>query len=149
MIRFERIKPYIPYVTSMLFVVLFVYAATSKLLDYQQFQVQLDQSPILNAYGDTVAWLVPVLELVVAFLLLFDKYRLFALYISLGLMSVFTTYILLILNFSDYIPCSCGGVLEDLGWTEHVVFNLVFMALAFFAILFAKSAHIPFHKKTT
>lgn len=138
MIRFERIKPYIPYVASMLFVVLFVYAATGKLLDYQQFQVQLGRYPILNTYGDTVAWMVPVFELVAAFLLLFDKYRLSALYISLGLMTVFTTYILLILNFSDDIPCSCGGVLEDLGWTEHVVFNLAFMALAFFAILFAK-----------
>jgi hypothetical protein len=35
----------------------------------------------------------------------------------------FTTYIILILNFSSFIPCSCGGILEKLGWTEHLIFN--------------------------
>ena len=120
---------------SLLFVVLFIYAATSKLWDFGQFKVQLGQSPVLTAYVDGVAWMVPGVEYLLALLLLFNGTRLVAFYGSLVLMVMFTTYILLVLNFSDYIPCSCGGVLEDLGWTEHIVFNLFFVALAIIGII--------------
>ena len=120
---------------SLLFVVLFVYAATSKLWDFGQFKVQLGQSPVLTAYADGVAWLVPLTEYVLAVLLLWRQQRLTALYGAFGLMVMFTTYIILVLNFSDYVPCSCGGVLEDLGWTEHIVFNLFFVVLAVIAIV--------------
>lgn len=120
---------------SLLFVVLFIYAATSKLWDFGQFKVQLGQSPILTAYADGVAWMVLGVEYLLALLLLLNGTRLAAFYGSLALMVMFTTYILLVLNFSDYIPCSCGGVLEDLGWTEHIVFNLFFVALAIIGII--------------
>lgn len=120
---------------SLLFVVLFIYAATSKLWDFGQFKVQLGQSPVLTAYVDGMAWMVPGVEYLLALLLLFNGTRLVAFYGSLVLMVMFTTYILLVLNFSDYIPCSCGGVLEDLGWTEHIVFNLFFVALAIIGII--------------
>ena len=128
MVTLEKFRKNIPYITSMLFVVLFVYAASSKLFDYQQFQIQLGQSTILTAYADTVAWIVPTLELVLSFFLLFERYRLFALY-------AFTVYIILILNFSDFVPCSCGGVLENLSWKEHVVFNVLFIMFVLFSIL--------------
>jgi uncharacterized membrane protein YphA (DoxX/SURF4 family) len=123
---------------GLLYIVLFVYAATSKLMDFQQFKVQLGQSPVLTAYADWVAWTVPLLEYLLALLLLVGHYRYIALYGAFGLMVMFTTYILVVLNFSDYIPCSCGGVLEDLGWTEHIVFNLVFIGLALLGILLAE-----------
>src|SRR5690606_7657944 len=48
---------------------------------------------------------------------------------------MFTAYIVIILNFTEFIPCSCGGVLEDLGWTEHLIFNIVFILLAAVGIL--------------
>ncbi|MAU14133.1 MauE/DoxX family redox-associated membrane protein [Flagellimonas sp.] len=120
---------------SLLFVVLFIYAATSKLWDFGQFKVQLGQSPVLTAYADGVAWMVPGVEYLLALLLLFNRSRLAAFYGSLALMVMFTTYIVMVLQFSDYIPCSCGGVLEDLGWTEHIVFNLFFVAMAIIGII--------------
>jgi len=120
---------------SLLLIVLFIYAATSKLWDFGQFKVQLGQSPVLTAYADGLAWMVPGVEYLLALLLLFNGTRLAAFYSSLALMVMFTTYILLVLNFSDYIPCSCGGVLEDLGWTEHIVFNLFFVAQAIIGII--------------
>ncbi|MFC4218968.1 MauE/DoxX family redox-associated membrane protein [Flagellimonas marina] len=135
MIGSRKIAFWLPPMASVMLALLFLYAATSKLLDFQQFRVQLGQSPILTAYADWVAWSIPLLEYVLALLLLFDLYRLLALYGAFGLMVMFTTYILLVLHFSDYVPCSCGGVLEDLGWTEHVVFNLFFMVLAILAIV--------------
>ncbi|MBO0322168.1 hypothetical protein J0X14_07665 [Muricauda sp. CAU 1633] len=131
----KYIMIWLPYSVSILYVILFIYAATSKLWDFRQFKIQLGQSPVLTAYADWVAWHVPVTEYILAFLLLWETTRLKALYATLGLMTMFTTYIILVLNFSDYVPCSCGGVLEDLGWTEHIAFNLFFILMALSAIL--------------
>lgn len=118
-----------------LFIFLFSYAATSKLVDFDQFKIQLGQSPLLTVYAGWVAWVIPIVELITAFMLAVPRYRLAALYGSLGLMSMFTMYIITILNFSDYVPCSCGGILEKLGWQEHLVFNMVFLFLAIVGIL--------------
>ncbi|MCA0957722.1 hypothetical protein LCL86_01610 [Muricauda ruestringensis] len=137
-IKSIKSKVVIVEVVCFLYVLLFVYAATSKLMDFQQFRVQLGQSPILTAYADWIAWLVPLTEYALAILLSMESTRYKALYVTLGLMTMFTTYIILVLNFSDYIPCSCGGVLEDLGWTEHIVFNLFFIVLSIVAILLTK-----------
>ncbi len=113
-----------------LFVLLFVYAAISKLLDFETFTVQLAQSPLLSAYAGFIAWAVPGIEIAIALLLVFERFRLFALYAAFTLMVMFTAYIYIILNFSDFVPCSCGGVLEKLSWTQHLIFNVVFIILA-------------------
>ncbi len=119
-----------------IYVVLFTYAATSKFLDFGQFKIQLGQSPIITAYADWVAWGIPLTELVIAGLFLFPKLIRTAFYSSFSLMIMFTTYIILILNFSDYIPCSCGGVLEKMGWTGHIVFNLIFIVIAAIGVFY-------------
>lgn len=118
------------------FAILFIYAATSKLLDFETFTVQLAQSPLLSAYAGVIAWLVPGIEILIAGLLVFPRFRHFALYACFTLMVMFTAYIFIILNFSDFIPCSCGGVLEKLSWTQHLIFNIVFIVLAGVAVFF-------------
>nr|WP_235004572.1 DoxX family protein [Aequorivita antarctica] len=107
-----------------------MYAAISKLIDFETFAVQLAQSPLLSAYAGFIAWLVPGIEIIIAFFLMFGKYRTLALYASFTLMVMFTNYIWIILNYSDFIPCSCGGVLEKMSWMQHLIFNLVFILLA-------------------
>lgn len=131
----ENVKRNAVVVVSYLFVLLFLYAAISKLLDFETFTVQLAQSPLLSAYAGVIAWAVPGLEILIAILLTVPKYRIPALYASFTLMVMFTTYIYIILNFSEFIPCSCGGVLEKLSWTQHLFFNLVFIILAGVAVL--------------
>lgn len=121
-------------VICFLFVLLFLYAAFTKLLDYQKFTVQVGQSPLLTGFGDTIPWLVISLEILVAGMLMIPRTRLVALFASFSLMTMFTAYIVAILNFSPYVPCSCGGVLEKLGWTEHLIFNGVFMVLGLLGI---------------
>lgn len=124
-------------VISLLFIVLFVYAALSKLLHFETFTLQLAQSPLLSAYAGVIAFLVPGLEIGIAILLVFERWRTLALYASFTLMVMFTAYIFFILNFSDFVPCSCGGVLEKLSWTQHLIFNVVFIILAGVAVFFA------------
>ncbi|MFD2938481.1 MauE/DoxX family redox-associated membrane protein [Flavobacterium sp.] len=122
-------------VISFLYVLLFVYAAISKLLDFENFQVQLGQSPLLSAFAGLFAWIVPATELFIAFLLISKKWRLIGLFLALCLMVMFTVYIYIILNYSSFVPCSCGGILEEMGWREHLIFNSVFIILAAAGIL--------------
>jgi hypothetical protein len=65
------------------------------------------------------------------------------LYAAFSLMVMFTTYIICILTLSLYIPCSCGGVLEKLGWKEHLVFNIAFIILAAAAVLISYRKEKP------
>lgn len=106
------------------FILLFCYAAISKALDFENFQVQIGQSPLLSAYAGMVSYAVIFAELIIVLLLVFDATRLYGLYASTAVMSAFTIYIYLILNYSDFVPCSCGGILEKMGWTEHLILNI-------------------------
>ncbi len=57
------------------------------------------------------------------------------LYAAFSLMTMFTAYIVAILRFSDYVPCSCGGVLQNMTWNQHLVFNIAFVLLALTGII--------------
>ena len=119
-----------------LYVILFVYAAVSKIIDFQNFQAQIGQSPLLSIYAGIISYGVLLLEIILAALLCFQRFRLGGLYGAFTLMILFTVYIFIILNYSSDIPCSCGGILEKMGWKEHFIFNCCFVLLALLAILF-------------
>lgn len=129
-------------VICFLFIALFVYAATSKLIDYQKFQIQLGQSPLLTAFAGLVAWIIPVTEIGISIMLAWPKLRLTGLYLAFGLMVVFTGYIIAITRFSDYVPCSCGGVLQNMSWNEHLAFNIGFVLLSLIGILLHSAPQI-------
>jgi uncharacterized membrane protein YphA (DoxX/SURF4 family) len=118
-----------------LLILLFVYAAVSKWLDFEKFRAQLGQSPLLSWIAGVVAWLIPFLELIISIILLFSAYRYLALFISFSLMCIFTFYIIVIMNFSDYVPCSCGGILKNMNWTTHLIFNCCVSVLIMIGIL--------------
>jgi len=124
-----------------LFVYLFGYASVIKLLDFQNFNIQLEKSPLVAPFSGLLLFGLPVLEILVSVILLYKKVRLFGLYASFTLMVLFTAYIFAILHFSKTIPCSCGGILALMGWKTHLYFNITFVLLASTAILwYPKSA---------
>ena len=137
-LRWDILKHYTLEIGIYLCAFLFVYAAVSKLLDFETFETQLGQSPLLSAYAKPIAIGVPLLELLISFFLVFKRSRRIALYGFFAMMVMFTTYIVIILNFTDFVPCSCGGVLEALGWTEHLIFNVCFIILALIALMIEK-----------
>lgn len=131
----RKMTIYFPIGIAYFFILLFCYASISKILDFENFQVQIAQSPLLSAYAGLVSYATIILELIIAAFLLVPKLRLIGLYASLGMMSAFTVYIYLILNYSDFVPCSCGGILEKLGWTEHLIFNIICILVATASII--------------
>ncbi len=122
---------------------LFLYAAANKLLDYQKFTVQIGQSPILLGYAGFIAWFIPAIEIVITLLLMFPKTLLIGLYASFGLMAMFTGYIVVILNFAERVPCSCGGILDKMGWHEHLIFNSIFTIMALTGVLLRTKLNQP------
>lgn len=117
-------------IICLLYILLFVYAAVSKLFDYEGFRHQLSMSPILSSHATWLTGLVPSLEISFSILLAIPKTRIYGVFCSFNLMIMFTVYIYLIMNYASYVPCSCGGILEDMGWMEHFYFNIVFIVLA-------------------
>lgn len=122
-------------IISCLLIVLFLYAALSKGMDYQKFVVQMGQSPMISDYAFTLGWIVPGVELIISCLLIIEKFRLYGLFASLALMTMFTVYIILASTFSDYVPCSCGGIIQNLTWTQHLIFNGGFIVLCIAGLL--------------
>lgn len=139
----------IPWMVSLVFILLFVYAAVSKLMDFETFQTQLGQSTFLGGFSEWVSWGVIMIEMVIAFLLCIENTRLLGLYLSLLLMIIFAIYIVVILNFAVYVPCSCGGVLEALGWKEHLIFNGFFIGFASMGIFIARKQKYDLNKNNT
>jgi uncharacterized membrane protein YphA (DoxX/SURF4 family) len=139
----EKIKTVLKVTITYLFAFLFTYAAVSKILDYHDFSIKLGQSPLFSAFAGWVAIGVPVVELLIVVMLCFPRWRFMGLFASFCLMVTFTAYIVIILNFSSYVPCSCGGILQDMGWTEHLIFNIAFVILALIGLLLsdAKENH--------
>ena len=117
-------------VISSLLIILFIYTALSKLSAYDNFTAQLSKSPFITTYSNSIAWSIPAVEILISLLLVIKRTRLLGLYASFFLMSLFTAYLIIMLNFSYHIPCSCGGVLQYLSWNEHIVFNSFFILIA-------------------
>ncbi len=124
------------------FIVLFVYAAGSKWLEYDAFLAQLGQSPMLTWWANVVVILVPALEILIAIMLLVPKWRLMGLYSFFIMMVMFSTYIALATRYFDYVPCSCGGILTDMSWNTHLKFNLVFVGLGGLAVMIETPARL-------
>ena len=117
-----------------LLIFLFTYAAVSKLTDRPHFQAVLEQMLLIKYVAGFISFALPVTELAVCALLFMPDTRLLGLYASFGLMLVFTLYIGFMILYAPHLPCSCGGFLQKLNWSQHLVFNLVFITLSATAI---------------
>ena len=116
-------------IISALFILLFVYTATSKLLAHETFIISLEKSPLSFA-SDTISWFVPAIELLISALLLLPRYRKEGLAASFILMILFTLYIAYMLLTSSHLPCSCGGVINKLSWQGHLWLNIFLTMLS-------------------
>ena len=137
------IKKIIVRVITLLLMLLWVYSAVSKLLDYNTTVLQFSQSPFITEFAGTLAWAVPGAEIAISVLLFLERTRRMGLYASLFLIAMFSAYIYAMLNMSSYVPCACGGVLSSLGWEEHLVLNLCFLVLSALAITLSGLMEIP------
>ncbi|MCR8560767.1 hypothetical protein KXD93_24130 [Mucilaginibacter sp. BJC16-A38] len=133
-------------VITALMILLFLYASFSKLVNIAAFVHSMQNQPFPKWFATLIVWTLPATEIAVSAMLVFEKTRLLGYYLFIGLMSAFSLYIgAILLHFFPYVPCTCGGVIQLLGWWQHLVFNLVFVFLAAFGLYRLKNGAIS-HK---
>lgn len=125
-------------IIAAIFILLFVYTATSKLLTHRLFVITLKDAGIRNFAIDFLSWTIPAAELIISFLLFIPNYRTIGLIGSFGLMLLFTVYIAYMLITSSHLPCSCGGIISKLSWQQHLWLNVFLASLAASAIYMNK-----------
>jgi hypothetical protein len=106
----------------------FGYTAVSKLIAQQHFYIIVSSSPLIRERAGLLSWLIPVSELLVVLLLFFPATRRKGFLLGFILLVCFSAYISYLLLWNEKLPCSCGGILEKLGWKEHLLVNLLLMA---------------------
>lgn len=121
----------LPFISTLL-ILLWIYAAGSKLAEYTIFKDQLARQPLPSWSIPILAWALPLVEMVTALFLYFQRTNKMGCILSSVLMTAFTVYVLLALSgaFGD-IPCSCAGIIGKLRWKGHLLFNIFFTILSF------------------
>ena len=114
---------------------LLIYTGISKLMEYNTFREQIATSPLLKTVSGLIAGLLPLTEFLIAIAVLLPRWRIQGLYVFTTLMIAFIVYIIAIVLTNDQLPCSCGGVLAELSWNQHIVFNSIFILLGITAIV--------------
>lgn len=121
-------------VVSALFILLFVYTALHKFLAYEMLGSVLEKYPLIGNFSNIITFGLPITELSISILLLIPKTRLIGLITSTALMLLFTLYIGYLFLFNSDMPCTCGGMLQELSWPQHIYFNSLFIILGFIGI---------------
>ena len=120
-------------------IVLFSYAAISKVIIFVQFTHQLALQPFPHTVASSLAYLLPTAEMLAALLLAGKRTANAGWWLSFMLMAAFTAYsLLVVVGFWPDLPCSCGGILGRLPWGAHLAFNTLFFAVTIAGILTRK-----------
>jgi len=131
-------------IVSFLLLILFVYTATSKFLDYDKFvfQMKLAPLPLMKLTAPILGWLIPTIEVLLAITLAIgiieSGYQLTGIYASLILLFLFEIYISGMLFSGMKLPCTCGGIISKMSWKQHLSFNALFIILSLTAIATSK-----------
>jgi len=126
-------------IISSLLILLFLYASVSKWLAFKTFIGEMNNQPFPNWMTPYLVWIIPLIEVLIAVGLIFEKTRVPALYASFVLMTAFTIYtVAILLHAFQYVPCSCGGVIRKLTWPQHLFFNLFFVVISLLGIWLKK-----------
>ncbi len=113
---------------------LFTYTSIDKLTHLKDFQTDLSKSILIPDV--TIPWLayiLPLFELLISLGFLTHRFFLMSLKNSIILMSLFTIYVSIIYYFSPDIPCSCGGIISNMSWPQHILLNFSFLLLLLIA----------------
>lgn len=125
------LRKFISEAAASLLILLFTYAALSKLFAYGSFRSVLGTSPLIGVLAPWLPFLLPAAELLITMLLIVPSHRHRGFRAAMVLLGLFTVYLCGMVLFAPQLPCSCGGVLQQMSWKEHIAFNGFFLIVAF------------------
>ncbi|GAB2493421.1 MauE/DoxX family redox-associated membrane protein [Algoriphagus taiwanensis] len=111
--------------SGLLIAFVFTYTAIAKIYDWQATRLAMYNQVIPDWSKDLLLYGIPLIELIVAFMLLIPNWRKIGFLASLILMLIFTGYVAWVwFGLAGRVPCSCGGIISSLTWGQHFVLNL-------------------------
>lgn len=129
-------KTNLTWVLSGIIIFIFIYSSIDKLLHTDSFSASLAQSLFIPQQWKTaVLWGTILMELVVPLLFIFRNSREVGFLLSFGIFMLFSGYVFLMMNYSPFLPCSCGGFMERLSWPQHLFLNIVLTIVALLGFL--------------
>lgn len=129
-IRFE-----ILYQIANILILLFIYTAVSKVLTFHKFEAVLAGSVLIGRFNTFAAIFIIVAELIISAMLVIPKTRKAGVLASMILLLLFTLYLIYMVYSKSDLPCSCGGVISSMSWTQHIFFNCFLIVLAGSALI--------------
>lgn len=136
-----------------LIISLMLYAGISKMADPALFAFQLQRSPVtlVNGNAHLLSWALPIAEICTGAAMLSSRFRKAALCTFIVMMAVFTGYIIYLLASGLKLPCSCGGLISQLSWHQHLLLNITFIAMGLLGIMWMRprSQHITAVNRAT
>lgn len=140
MLKYKKINSLIESICAIL-VFLFLYTGISKYLSFHAFQIILGKSVIIGRHAHFIALFLPGIEIITTILIAIPKTRIWGLYISLILLTLFTSYLIYMINYAPSLPCSCGGIIQQLSWGQHIFLNTTLILATATAIYLYRKIH--------
>lgn len=119
-------------VITLLIIVVLIYAAINKFINYRSFRLVLGITPSLKEMVSVLTWAIPLIELSIAILVMLQKTKIVGLYLSICL---FFIYLLGMFQLKLYAPNIRGGLLDGLSFTQYVIVNTFLLTLSLAGIL--------------
>jgi hypothetical protein len=128
-------KDYIVEILIAFILLLFAYSSVAKFLDHNRFVIQMSRAPLplIKSIAPLLGWLIPIIEMLVSLGLIINKTRVTALGAAILLLLAFEFYIAGMLLSGLHLPCTCGGIIENLNWKQHLLFNGAVMIIGIMA----------------
>lgn len=128
-------KPFILNFLAASLIGLFFYAAFSQLLNFEDTRRSMLNQVFPAFIAHILAYLIPLLELIVTALMIFVSTRWIGFYASAFMLLLFSVYILITMTgVFGRIPCSCGGLLKSQSYWAQLLMNILFLFLAIIGI---------------
>jgi hypothetical protein len=116
-------------------ILLFLYAAISQVIIHDTYYTQLSRSLGNGLFAGIIAWSIPVVHLLLAWLLWKPQRRLAGLICSLGAAGLYTIYLFIMLPLGSKAACQCGELWQTTSLEINILFNLAVILLAAIAII--------------
>lgn len=130
---------WIPIICYSVLIFVLIYTASAKLLNFPQYVNSMRSQPLPTLLRLPLTYLIPVLEVLLAYLIMVKVLRRIGLLATSILLLSFTVYVAYIkISGYDATTCPCGGLFSSLNWNQHLLVNSALTALSFFTYFYYK-----------
>lgn len=106
--------------------------AVTKISHPAATRFEIGLTPQLFPYAGSLTWILPVIEMIVALLLIFKRFRVMGFW---ALMLLSTVYTILMFTLTPDMPHFRGGFLHQLSFNSHLSINISIFLLSLTGVL--------------